>query len=233
MKSYIPNNINFRIVSSNALAKFKQDQAYDFNELNQNKQLFSNEAKEVILLEYDHWFKWLVRLEKIFLMLGEDENPEVLISRIDLFFNTELEDIKDVMRLHTEFFSKEITKFVENMHVTASKAFTSIVSQTLKNDAVFSAFPKIAVFISDYLQQLLMGMYEIQSILKNEKPFIKLTTGANDIYKISNICFIYDRIIFFRDKYNITEFLIVNLTSNENFIECKERLKNIDNVIIK
>jgi len=93
MKSYIPNNINFRIVSSTSIAKFKQDQAYDFNEIIKQRDVITAPAREVILLEYDHWFKWIVKLEKVFLLLNEEDKNDTLIQKTDVLLRNEMDDI--------------------------------------------------------------------------------------------------------------------------------------------
>ena len=225
MKTYIPNNINFRIVSSNALAKFKQDQAYDFNEINQNRDTFSDASKEIILLEYDHWFKWLVRLEKVFLMAADDTS--YLLKKVETLFVSEMEDLKDVTGVHTEYFPRESLQFTNYMHQIAYDAFGITVKKALETGEVFSAYPIIVTFISDYLQQLLKGLEELEFICKNKEQHCILnhTNSAVSICKLSGICFPSCRAIYFSNKYNINLFNIINHTQTEIPETCFDGVK--------
>ena len=220
MKTYIPNNINFRIVSSNALAKFKQDQAYDFNEINQNRETFSDASKEIILLEYDHWFKWLVRLEKVFLMAADDTS--YLLKKVETLFISEMEDLKDVTEVHTEYFPRESLQFTYYMHQIAYEAFVIIIKKTLSTPIDFSAYPIIVTFISDYLQQLLKGLEELENICdsNNKSCDVIYTQSGVNICEQSGICFPSCRIDYFFNKYNITEFNIKNSTGSDIQQDC-------------
>jgi len=66
---YAQNNINFRIVSSHTISKFKEAQAFDFNEINtaEYKDKFSKSTREIVLIEYDYWFNFLLEVERYFL----------------------------------------------------------------------------------------------------------------------------------------------------------------------
>lgn len=225
MKTYIPNNINFRIVSSNALAKFKQDQAYDFNEINQHRDTFSDASKEIILLEYDHWFKWLVRLEKVFLMAADDTS--YLLKKVETLFISEMEDLKDVTGVHIEYFPRESLLFTNYMHQIAYDAFGIIVKKSLESGEVFSAYPIIVTFISDYLQQLLKGLEELEFICRNNDQcgIINHTNSSVGICKLSGICFPSCRAIYFSNKYNINLFNVINHTQTEIPEKCFDGIK--------
>ena len=231
MKTYIPNNINFRIVSSNALAKFKQDQAYDFNELNKHRDILSAPAREVILLEYDHWFKWAVRLEKVFLLLSDDEKTYSLIQKTEAMLQTEMDDIHDVMLIYTDFFSGELTSFVNFMHRYSLESLRVAIALTLKDNDMFSAFSKIVFYISIYLQQVLLGLREIEFLLKNKEKTVGhlfYSGYCKETCHASGICPIAERSKYYKNEFGTTVFEVKNMTREKMTCDCKERVKQYD-----
>lgn len=229
MKSYIPNNINFRIVSSNAIAKFKQDQAYDFNEINQNKNCFSGQAREVILLEYDHWFKWIVKLEKVFLMLSEDDDIELLYQKTNILLQNEMDDITEIMSVYTDYFSTELTSYMKFIHRYSFETLSGAVKTALKDNDVFSAYSRIVYLLSLYLQQVLLALQEIEQIMKREQPVAKIffSDWCNEALKIDNIYPLVKRVDFFKSKFNVSEFEIINHSNNVIPEACITSLKDL------
>lgn len=228
MKTYIPNNINFRIVSSNAISKFKQDQAFDFNDLNKHRDILTSAAREVILLEYDHWFKWILRLEKVFLLLGDDENISALGKKSEALLQAEMDEIHEVMSIYTDFFSGDLTNFVNFVHRYSLVSLQIAVAETLKENDMFSAFSKIVFYISIYLQQLLLSLREIELLLKYDNR------GSGNLYysgwckqtcKMSGICPIAERSKYYKDVLNKKTFVLHNMTDEAMDCDCVERIK--------
>ena len=230
MKSYIPNNINFRIVSSNAIAKFKQDQAYDFNEINQNRNNFSGQAREVILLEYDHWFKWIVKLEKVFLMLSEDDDVDLLYQKTNILLQNEMDDITEIMSIYTDYFSTELTSFMKFIHRYSFETLSGTVKTTLQENDVFSAYSRIVYMLSLYLQHVLLSLQEVESMIKRERSAGKIyfSDWCCEAAKIDNIYPLVKRVDFFKNKFNITEFEIINHSNTlEIPASCIIAIKNL------
>lgn len=228
MKSYIPNNINFRIVSSTALAKFKQDQAFDFNEINKHRDEISSAAREVILLEYDHWFKWIIKLEKIFLLLGEDDKSEVLMQKTDVLLRSEMDDIAEIMSVYTDFFSPALTAFINYIHRYSVETLKAACAQTLQQNDMFCAFSKIVFFISLYLQQILLSLQEIEYIQKN------IDTRVGQLYysgwckescSIDGLCPMNERALYYKKNFNVTEFEILNISGHDISPTCLNTIK--------
>lgn len=231
MKSYIPNNINFRIVSSTSIAKFKQDQAYDFNEIIKQRDVITAPAREVILLEYDHWFKWIVKLEKVFLLLNEEDKNDTLIQKTDVLLRNEMDDILDIMSIYTDFFSSDLTAFINYVHRYSVETLKVAITITLKDNDIFSAFSKIVYFISVYLQQVLLALQEIELILHNKKEKIyKLHYSGfcKDTCHLSGICPIAERSKYYKDNFGKKVFVLHNHTREQMTCDCLERVKKYD-----
>lgn len=231
MKSYIPNNINFRIVSSTALSKFKHDQAFDFNEINKHRDEISSAAREVILLEYDHWFKWIVKLEKVFLLLGENDKVDTLIQKTEVLLRTEMDDISEIMSVYTDFFSPTLTAFINFVHRYSIENLKSAFSMTLSENDMFCAFSKIVYYISLYLQQILLALQEIEYLIKNKD----LTTGklffsgwCKESCGFEGHCPIVERAAYYQKMFKISAFEITNMSSGDVPAVCLAKLKDAE-----
>ena len=235
MKSYIPNNINFRIVSSTALAKFKQDQAYDFNEINKHRDEVSSAAREVILLEYDHWFKWIVKLEKVFLLLSEDDKTDTLIQKTDVLLRTEMDDISEIMAVYTDFFSPTLTSFINFVHRYSVETLKVAFAETLSKNDMFCSFSKIVFYISLYLQQILLALQEIEFLLKNRENKIgKLyySGWCKESCSVDGICPLAERSNYYSKNFGIEQFEIINMTAGEPSETCLNKIKGYNINII-
>lgn len=236
MRTYIPNNINFRIVSSNSIAKFKQDQAFDFYEIVKMGDKISDPAKEVILLEYDHWFKWIILLERSFLLLTEHDNDDKVFDQVDLMLKTEMSDIIDIMSIHTEFFDPELTKFVRFIHKYSTDALSVTIKNAIKLNDLGVAFSKIVFFISIYLQQVLFAMQEIESIDENKISELFYSGWCKEVCEVEDgickgICPITERAKYYSELKKCNKFIIKNITKNDLSDECVRKMEK-HNIII-
>lgn len=223
MKSYIPNNINFRIVSSNALAKFKNDQAYDFNEIKSKPNTYSAAAREVVLLEYDHWFKWIVKLEKVFLLLSEYDKADALSQKTCVLLQAEMDDIHEVMSVYTDFFSSDLTNFISSIHRYSTEALKSSIEYILNNHDIFSAFSKIVHLISLYLQQILISLEEYELVYSaacnfktNDNIILYYSDWSKEIEGCGeSICPSVERARYYKTHFSVNNFVVTTYNNNE------------------
>lgn len=215
MKSYIKNNIQFRIVSSNAIAKFKAGQAFDFNEITNIDSSFASATREVLLLEYEYCFKWIMRVEKLFLMLTDDEKPislnKTLTTSIEYLFS----DIEEVMSFYPELFDTKLIAYVEDYHNSYLEMMWTNITDALNNN-VYYAYPKIVNIISTYLQQTMFILhdYDNNTISKKEFAFLSLTDPS--VIRTLNTnkqCHLVNRADFFNKEFNINTFILKNYSS--------------------
>lgn len=72
--TYYPNSIGFRIVSSTALEKWKNVQAFQLNQISNGKFSFCRHEKEILLLQYDLWSRWLQEVENLFIEICNERS---------------------------------------------------------------------------------------------------------------------------------------------------------------
>jgi len=220
MQTFIKNNLSFRVVSSNAIAKFKAGQAFDFNELARKNNSFSASSKETLLLEYEYWFKWVLRVEKIFLMLGEEESPKVLVDQLCNSVKLEFGEIEDMMRCHPEVFEQVTVDFISVLHKSLSDALCALIRLELAEADMFSAFSLVSNNISDYLQLVLFSLYELEAISNKEPAFIDVSTFCHNTKCDTGICILTEKAKYFRDTFDVDKFIIKNYTSHDITDEC-------------
>lgn len=240
MKTYIPNNINFRIVSSNSIAKFKQDQSYDFFEIVKLGDLISPPAKEVILLEYDHWFKWILKLEKIFLLVTEDDSNESIYNQVELLLQSEMDDIYEIMSVYTNFFNFEFTKFIHFVHKYSLESLQRGIKDAIINNDLGVSFSKIVFYISIYLQQILMAVQEFETVLRKEEhktADLFYSGWCREMCALSGnrcdgICPVAERAKYYNKHDGTNKFVLHNMTKDPLTADCITKVNQLDIEVI-
>jgi len=214
---YSPNNIRFRIVSSSAIARFRQDQAFDFNELINNEAYsFSAEARETLLLNYDLWFKFILRLEKVLIRNHQStEKLGALVEHIEMFAHEVVTEIDDIVRSHPTIFdshsksSHAIRKAYGLYHEYLLKLLLGC-----RGDSMYVAFPKIVNAISNCLHNLLFILHEVEN-LKKGNAFLSYTLEVDELIDALGHCPLTYRAKLYHETFGIDQFVIKNYTSGE------------------
>lgn len=215
MESYTLNNISFRITSSTALSQFKAGQAFDFNELIRlNKDYFSRASREALLLNYDLWFRWLLRLEKTFLV--KESNVSLLNESDTLIVSLkyQLDEVVEVMKHHPTVFNESIIRLMRIGHKPTNALFIEGVREALL-DNIFVAYPKIVNLLSKKLHGLLFELHEFEFAQKPGEEFISFTDTSRVSYTKLGYYPTIERAKFFRDEFNIKDFVIKNYANED------------------
>ena len=69
---FFSNNIRFRIHSSKALEKWKNVQSFQLNQLINGRFYFPFDRREILLLKYDLWSRWLYEIENLCIEMSGD-----------------------------------------------------------------------------------------------------------------------------------------------------------------
>jgi hypothetical protein len=166
---YTPNNIHFRIVSSKTLAQFKHDQSFDFAELVYNPKVkFGAESREVVLLNYEEWFNFLLLLEKYFISLNDkvnltDKHAQYILDMM----NATTSRINHVMTENPQHFGELARKVVENIGrpILVKHLFKGVSKMVGSN--IYTAFPYVTTLISETLHQGLLALAEYEALDAN------------------------------------------------------------------
>jgi hypothetical protein len=175
--TYQKNNIIFRIASAEAISNFKAAQAASFLQLARKELGFDTSAKEIILLEFDRFSHWALKIEKACLGAGGKVLDDRLIMIISEYFTDELSTIESVTSIHKDIFSEDARAFSKIIHAYSREIVLTKLSK-MQNHRIDSGFVEIIKCISDYLTHLLLSFHEFNNnlISKTDDPFI---CGAN------------------------------------------------------
>jgi hypothetical protein len=213
---YVQNNINFRIVSSHTISKFKEAQAFDFNEINtaEYKDKFSKATREIVLIEYDYWFKFILEVERYFLQYGEEKNLTSCCSvKIKPILDQVFTYIEDILISHDELFSNSLISYVIKIHEIAKQPLAEMLNE-LEGLSIFIAFPMVTKIISAYLQMVMFSMFEFNHNVINskmEKEKILCFTDLVDFdSKYEKIYAITERACLMKQMFGVREFTIKN-----------------------
>jgi hypothetical protein len=234
--SYTPNNIRFRIVSSGAIAQFKSDQAFDFNELiNNDSYKFSAAARETLLLNYEVWFKFILRLEKILIRsLKSSEKLGELVLILKEAAKDILNEVKDVVHTHPAIFTSDdhsMTLIGRAHNPFVENVFAEILS--CSTESMYTAFPNICAAISNSLHNLLFILHEVENLKHQEDyGFLSMTEEVVDIWAKTGTCLLADRAVFYKDIFGVDTFYLKNYSGKPISPLCYDIMEEVG-IIIK
>lgn len=212
---YTPNNINFRIVSSNAISQFKLDQAFDFNELvnNESDVDFTVESREILLLNYEIWFRYILKLERLFITHSESKNVEGTTTAYMIASAEDaIENIENIMISNPEFFGTGIKDTIKKANGIYHQQIGASISNAFDN-SIYTAFPLIVTAISSALHNLLFMLQECEYLLKSKTKshaFLSVHTSTTEAILGDDMTHnaIIERAIAYREAYGVESFEI-------------------------
>ena len=155
---YRENNINFRIASACAISDFKSAQAHAFLQVCRKEFDFNLSSREVVLLSYDRLSKWIMNLEKDFVMEEGVDLPTTLQQSTLLSIMSEFEKIESIC--------------MDNQHVFTPQIIFEELGKVMRNNPA-RAFVAVANLLSEYLQHVLISMHEFNNnVILGKDPFI-------------------------------------------------------------
>ena len=225
---YQRNNILFRIASSDAISRFKRDQAASFMQLTRKELNFDKSAREGVLLEFDRFSQMIFRLEKICCAVGEGEMSAHLRTTMIESILDELTTIETIMLKHEEVFSDTSLEFAKLIHKYSVDLLLSQIEKA-SDGPIDMVFSKVVEIISMYLQHILLAYHEYNTNIINssDKPFINIS-AFNINERIKSFVPEQSRITYF-SKYNCgTAFTLKNYTDENIFSDVVEHFKALN-----
>lgn len=173
---FSPNNINFRLVSSQAISEFKSNQSIDLSELIHSKDVaFSATSREIILLNYDRWFQFLLRIERSF--IASDQAVMIGLSQIEHIrheMRRTMHEVRDVMVENPKYFGIDID-VRQLMDVVGKPIFHEMLYgsvATLAGYSIYTGFTLLATMVSEAIHQVLIALKEIEILKSKHIPTI-------------------------------------------------------------
>lgn len=192
-REYVANNIEYRIASAGAIAKYKQSQAFVLSELAFNPfHKFSFVAKEILLLKYDIWFDFLCDVEQYFLVHPE-LNKDVIENIIEMSDSRERYYI-ETMRANKGTFKADYTDTWIEQH---SKVY-DLVKGKLRDMHITNPSSFYVAMSALFTEILTHTLYELQELdvifYSDDIPVFNMDKTCFSYKQFTGHCLICERI---------------------------------------
>lgn len=226
-----PNNINFRILSSKAIEKWKNVQAFQLNQITNGKFHFHAHKREILLLKYDLWSLFIYETENLMIDLssndlGDEITPEDIDHIIDLADKT-TRVYKDILLEDPNH--RFNTGFV-NIWLEAHELACNLMLNQLKGLSGFSydiAFTGIVDIVTAMMQYTLFELHELNSLLcffgsrcsrcfpEEDRglattPFMVITNLEETSFALTNQYLVFERYKIYKKYMNIRSIYFKN-----------------------
>ena len=202
-KRFMPNNIELREISSMCLSQYKSAQAKALGELQKKSaHTFSKTAKEVLLLKYDIWFRWLLEAE-VLLRMDVKNVAEVLVHVSDRLEG----EYTAVLTQHDEVFNQ---KFVSIWLETHSYVYNYLRKKiTLLSQENLSKFMiGVTEVLINVMDNTLSELHEIDNLFNGGEIFVSFDDICYDYSKIcttTNPCLLVARLHTYKKYFDFDE----------------------------
>jgi len=213
------NNIDFRIASSQALEKFKNVQSFQLNQLQNGKFFFPQEVREILLLKFDMWSRFLTEIENFFVEL-DNSHHDVEPNEIDFIIslaNITNDKYKSIMTTAPtkEYFDEEFSNIWLEMHEDMFQLMLLEIGEMSGNHKV--AFACLSDILCRVMQYTLIELHELNELMqssnKNE-TFLVVTQLCSHFLQNTGVCLLSRRAQVYKKYFNISKIWLKNYTDS-------------------
>lgn len=205
MNKYIRDNISLRKASSFAKSEFLQAEHYYLELITTGSFIFDDITRQIVLLYYDNFFKFVIRLERYFIFTENNLNQNYIFAE----FRSTFTDIYDIMRSNPIEFgdNDNYIKQVQESNDIILDAL-GILCKNLQGMNTDEIFIKIINFTNLYIQDLIHILHEIQNLKTQlEPPFLSMTSYIFQLLPFG-IFGLTHRANLYRKFYGVNHFVI-------------------------
>lgn len=221
-RKFIGNNIEYRIGTSSALARFKEAQSFLLSQIALNPyHKYSESAREIILFNYDVSFDFLCELEQY--LLVKQENTD--ITEIIELSEKRYDYIFEVLKKESVLINQEYLGFCVKIHDRLFSFFKEKIKEIYETRVgIGSLFGSVIEFYIRVMNQTLYRLEELDTVFfSNKTPIFILDSLScgNNLY----MCPISEKVTLFRKVRPFDEIIIKDYLPLDEFSEKKELLK--------
>lgn len=187
-KTYSPNNIAFRVISTRLLADIKQYQSYILSQVEYSDYEFSRTSKEIAILHSQKLYQWLEAVEQHLIVSGsykissQSDRNDILASA-----QTLANSLVHVVEDHEVFSDKYICDMYSLFANEVHKGMQQSIFKEKEGAEEIGAllFSRLAACATATLSMLRLTLYEADQVsTKGVPPFVCINdTIANNISK--------------------------------------------------
>jgi len=233
-RPFVPNNIGLRKITSLCISKYKEAQAAALYDLSSSPtHQFSDTAREVLLLKYDIWFKWIIEIEDVLRRKQLSEDTRQIILEIS---NALEEEYTSTVLQYKDIFDQKYIKVWIKVHSFLHKYLKVKITQISIKD-----ISKFMIEITDTLitvmHNTLFELHEIDSLFKGNALFISFDDICIDYHKIlNNECLMAERLgVYDRSFSDLSKDIIIKDYSKSEILTTSptNTIKHISNEVSK
>lgn len=227
---FYPNSIDFRIHSSKAIEKWKNVQSFQLNQIANGKFHFHKHKKEILLLKYDLWSRFIYEVENLMIDLSNNHlENEITREHIDTV--VELADkttsvYKDIILVeHSDRFNTEFSE----VWIEAHDLIYSMMIHQIRGLIGFSydiAFTAMVDIVAATMQYTLIELHELNSLFcfygekcdqcfpeKDDQvmtPFMIITKTDETSFALTNRYLVVERFKIYKRHFDIQSVFFKN-----------------------
>lgn len=220
------NSIDFRIHSSKSLEKFKNVQSYQLNQIANGKFYFTKDRKEILLLKYDMWYRWLLEVENYLIEMSSKNQRKILDENcihniIELSDKTCNVYKQTMLNDKTEYFDQQFVEMWLAGHESAYELLKLKINSLIgyKFDISFDIMVDNLI---ELMQFTLVELHELDNLFKycneeeNEKiPFLAFTNLDRVCNKLTDKYLIINRLKVYMKHFEIKEIYLKNYSDRQ------------------
>lgn len=159
---FSPNSIDFRIVSSKALEKFKNVQSFQLNEIRNGRYKFGSSRRELLLLKFDLLTRVLAETEKVCIQNyhNSEGTTELIVSYTLEMLHKSRKLYNKIITSHPELFDPVFadiwTSMLDKKENLLIGGLISLIGEPLE-----SFFSSLVDIISLFIQNGTFELYEL------------------------------------------------------------------------
>lgn len=181
--NFYVNSIEFRIFSSRALEKWKNVQAFQLNQLINGKFFFQQDRREVLLLKYDIWSRFLYEVENLCIELSGNQDV-IRLESVDMKLIVKLAEkacakYKNILtEEYKDNFDASFVKIWLVLHSDVEKYVISKIN-SLSGLKYVDFFTKMVDVLSEVMQYTLLEIHELDSLFCKTRNMCKTEEGCD------------------------------------------------------
>ena len=243
------NSINFRIVSSKAIERWKHVQSFQLSELVKGKFFFAKDRREILLQQYDLWSRFLYEVENFCIERSGDENKLTTDEDVNFVLalagKTSALYKKLVLVDNNQQFENLFLNIWLEIHETPYRYLIQEIK--LLTGLPFEDFyAKLVSTLISVMQYTLIEIHELDMLLckvegahpgvfpceekltlsKDTIPFVIVTSFGDRVFAMTGLCLACERLKVYSKYIDLEEIYIKNYTDapvNSRIIENIER----------
>lgn len=217
---FYPNSVEFRIHSSKALEKWKNVQSFQLNQLMNSGFFFAPDRREILLLKYDMWSRWLYEVENLCIELGADHHSTIMEEHdMDIIIslaNKTADAYFQIITEQEEYFNRDFGKIWLEVH---EKAFNFLMNDLKKLQGSFTnVFTAIVDLLVEIMQYTLTEIHELNHIMtdkqdkKDNTIFLVVSPYCLRYFKETGEWLLSHRIQIYKKYFNFDSVYFKNYT---------------------